>query len=166
MKKELNKDNAQQLVIDTPRLWIKGNIMCWDGTMIQLSNISCISTSPLVQAPFPFLSIAFLVVGLLALMLKYKLMVVIVLLGVGGIWIYSWDRTNEVRKRNTILNIVMNSGHSLQFLVNNENFLNQVLKVLEQIIIDGGVGKQKVSINIQGCQITGNAKVLNDFNLS
>lgn len=164
MKKEIGRDNSQQLVIDTPRLLVKGNIMCWDGTMIQLSNVSCISTKPLVQIAFPLFSLVFLLMGLLSL--GYNLIVGIILLGVGGIWIYYWYKTNEERKKNTILNIVMNSGNSIQFVINNRNFLDKVLRVLEQIIIDGGVGKQNVSINIQGCQITGNAKVLNDLNLS
>lgn len=164
MKKEIGKDNSQQLVIDTPRLWVKGNIMCWDGTMIQLSNVSCISTIPLVQAAFPFISILLLLLGLF--LFKYNWMVSLVLLGVGGVWIYHWYRINEERKKNTILNIVMNSGNCLQFVINNKEFLDKVLKVLEEIIIDGGVGKQNVSINIEGCQITGNARVLNDFNLT
>jgi len=164
MKKEIGKETSQQLVIDTPWLLVKGNIMSWDGTMIQLSNVSCISTAPLVQVAFPLFSIAFLLMGLLTL--KYNLIVSIILLGLGGVLIYNWYKTNEERKKNTILNIVMNSGNSLQFVINNRNFLDKVLKVLEQIIIDGGVGNQNVSINIQGCRITGNAKVLNDLNLS
>lgn len=164
MKKDIGKDNSQQLVIDTPRLLVKGNIMCWDGTMIQLSNISCISTTPLMQVAFPLISIGFLLIGLLVF--KYSWLMSIILLGIGGFWIYNWYRINEERKKNTILNIVMNSGNCLQFVINNRNFLDKVLKVLEEIIIDGGVGKQNVSINIEGCQITGNARVLNDINLA
>ena len=151
--------------IETKELLIKGNIMSWEGTMIQLSNVSCISTTPLVQIAFPIPSIALLLIGLLALVFK-SWIVSIILLGIGIAWIYNWYKTNAERKKNTILNIIMNSGNNLQFIINNRNFLNKVLKVLEQIIIDGGVGKQNVSINIQGCRITGNAKVLNDLNLS
>lgn len=164
MKKEIGMNNSQQLVIDTPRLWIKGNILCWDGTMIQLSNVSCISTTPLVQLAFPLLSIVILLGGFL--LLKYNWVMSIILLGIGVFWIFKWYTINEERKKNTILNIVMNSGNSLQFVINNRNFLYKVLKVLEQIIINGGVEKQNVFINLQGCQITGNASVLNDLNLS
>lgn len=163
MKKEIGKDNPQQMVIDTPRLFVKGNIMCWDGTMIQLSNISCISTSPLVQFGFPFVSVAIMLFGLL--LFKLNVILAFILLIGGAAWIYVWYRANEERKRSTILNIAMNSGNHLQFMVNNREFLNKILEVLEQIIIEGGVGNQNVAINIQGCQITGNAKVLNDINL-
>lgn len=164
MKKIIGTSTSQQMVIETPQLLIKGNIMSWKGTMIQLSNVSCISTSPLAQMVFPIYSIVLLLIGLL--MLKISLIVGIISLGLGGAWIYFWYKDNEERKRNTILNIVMNSGNNLQFIINNGDFLNKVLNVLEQIIIDGGVGKQDVTINIQGCKITGNAKVLNDLNLS
>lgn len=164
MKKEIGKDKSQQMVIDTPQLFVKGNIMSWDGTMIQLSNISCISTMPLVQPAFPLTSIGLILIGFIAF--KFNVFFALLLLCVGAFWIYSWYVENERRKQNTILNIVMNSGNHLQFIVRDKSFLNKILKVLELIIIDGGVGKQNVSINIQGCQITGNAKVLSDFNLS
>ena len=59
----------------------------------------------------------------------------------------------------------MNSGNSLQFLFTNQSFLVKVLHVLEQIIINGGVGKQNVVINIHGNTISGNANMLNDLKL-
>lgn len=80
--------------------------------------------------------------------------------------IYTWYKTNEERKKNTVLNIVMNSGNNFQFVIKNSDFLDKVLKVLEQIMIDGGVGKQNVAINIQKCNFAGDAQILNDFNLS
>lgn len=164
MKKEIGKENLQQKAIDTPELFVKGNIMCWDGTMIQLSNISCISTAPLIQTAFPLLAIGLMLIGLVSF--TFNAIIAIILLGAGALWIYFWYSENETRKRNTLLNIVMNSGNDFQFIVNNKAFLNEILRVLELIIIDGGVGQQNVSINMQGCQITGNAKVLNDLNLS
>lgn len=160
MKKEIGRENSQQMVIDTPQLFLKGNIMCWDGMMIQLSNVSCISTMPLAQAAFPLPAIVIILLGLFAF--KYSAVAALVLICGGGFWIYSWYRTNVERKKNTILNIVLNSGNQLQIIINNKDFLNKVLKVLEHIIIDGGVGNKKVAINIEGCQITGNASVLND----
>ena len=60
----------------------------------------------------------------------------------------------------------MNSGNNLQFIIGNKSFLDKVLQVLEQIIINGGVGGQSVTINIRGNKISGNASVLNDLNLS
>lgn len=151
--------------IETPKLLIKGNIMSWEGTMIQLSNVSCVSTEPLEQIEFPKLSILLLVAGFLGL--KYNPLIGILLMIGGAAWIYAWYYYNNLRKLDTILNIIMNSGNNLRFIISNKSFLDNVLGVLEQIIIDGGVGgQQNVSINISECEITGNAKVLNDLNFS
>lgn len=161
---KIGRNSSQELVIETSELLIKGNIMCWDETMIQLSNVSCISTRSLSPIAFPVLSIALLIIGFL--LFKYNWMLSIVLLVTVIVWICCWFTKNEERKNNTILNIVLNSGNILQIIINDKFFVTKVLHVLEQIIIDGGVGKQDVAINIQGCQITGNASVLNDFNIS
>lgn len=166
MEKGISRNPAQQMLIETPQPIIKGNIMSWYETMIQLSNVSCISARPLSGTAFPLFSLLFLGIGIISLLLRYNLVISLIFLGIGVIWIYVWYLVNESRKTNTILNIVMNSGNSLQILFNDKVFLGKVLTVLEQIIIDGGVGQQDVFININGCQITGNASVLNDLKIS
>lgn len=57
----------------------------------------------------------------------------------------------------------MNSGHTFQFTFNNKAFLLEVLKVLENIIVDGT--DSQVSINISNSTISGNARVLENANL-
>lgn len=150
--------------IETSNLLIKGNIMCWEGTMIQLSNVSCISTTPLEQKEFPKLSMLLILVGCTFLTVNGFL--ALLLVAAGGAWIYYWYYTNEKRKSNTVLNIILNSGNNLCFVISEKSFLNQILHVLEQIIIEGGVGKQSVSIDMRGCKISGSANVLNDLNIS
>lgn len=150
--------------IETSKLLIKGNIMCWDGTMIQLSNVSCISTTALEQTEFPKLSLLLILAG--CLFLKSSVLLALLLVAAGGAWIYYWYYINEKRKSNTILNIIMNSGNNLCFVISEKSFLNQILRVLEQIIIEGGVGNQNVSIDMRGCRISGDARVLNDLNIS
>jgi len=149
--------------IETAKLLLKGNIMCWEGTMIQLSNISCISTSALAQLEFPKLSLVLLLVGII--IFSSSPIVGILLFVIGGIWVYNWYHTNEQRKSDTILNIIMNSGNTLRFIINDKDFLDKILQVLELIIIEGGVGKQNVSIDMRGCKISGSAHVLNDLNI-
>lgn len=149
--------------IETSSLLIKGNIMSWDGTMIQLSNVSCISTEALVQKEFPMLSLLLFVIGIF--MWSSQKFLAFILIAACLAWIGFWYYMNNMIKKNTILNINMNSGNNLRFVFNNKNFLEKVLQVLEEIIIEGGVGGSNVSINIRGCTITGNAKVLNDFNV-
>ncbi len=150
--------------IETSELLVKGNIMSWEGMMIQLSNVSCVSTAPVEEIAFPLFSIIILIIGLVAL--TQKPIIGILLLAGGVAWIYGWYYFNNQRKSNTILSIVLNSGNNLQFIIGNKSFLDKVLQVLEQIIINGGVGGQSVTINIRGNKISGNASVLNDLNLS
>lgn len=97
MKKEIVKDASKQMVIETPQLVVKGNIMTWQGTMIQLSNVSCISTRPLTQTVFPVYSIVPLCVGVF--LLEDYLMASIIFFGIGAALIYKWYITNRERKK-------------------------------------------------------------------
>ncbi len=60
-------EKKKEKSIETPELLIKGNIMCWEGTMVQLSNISCISTMPLEQLEFPKYALLLLLGGFIVL---------------------------------------------------------------------------------------------------
>ncbi len=149
--------------IETPELLIKGNIMSWEGMMIQLSNVSCISTAPLELMGFPIGSIVLLFIGIF--ILEYNAALGMVLVIGGAAWVYGWYYINNKRKLDTVLNIAMNSGNNFMFIIRNKDFLSKVLHVLEQIIIKGNIGKQDVVINIQGNKISGSPNILNDLNL-
>ena len=150
--------------IETETLLIKGNIMLWENTMIQLSNVSCISTAPLDLMKFPLVSILFLIIGVALLEISTNLGFVFILGAV--ILIIRWLYTNDVRRANEILSVSMNSGDNLQIVFNDKLFLNFVLRVLEQIILEGGVGSKSVSINVHNCEIGGDAKILDNLNIS
>lgn len=155
----------QEKKINTKELTIQGNIMIWEETMIQLSNVSCISTTPLVNVKFPKLSILLLFIGLAVL--KSNGVFGVFLFSAGLLWIYfGWYLINEKRKKSTILTVGMNSGVDMNFLFSNKGFLDDVLRVLECILIEGDIGKDSIYINIHGCDISGNASILNDLNLA
>lgn len=154
----------KEKTIETQELLITGNIMSWKGTMLQLSNVSCISTKPLEEDEFPKFSILLLLIGFW--LFKSNFILSILFLASGGIWVYVWYQENQIKISQSILNICMNSGVNLQFLFKDRNFLEEVLHVLEKIILEGGVGEQNVSINISRCDFSGNAQVLNDLKLS
>ncbi len=150
--------------IKTSELIIEGNIMRWEGTMVQLSNISCISIQPLQLLGFPKYSLILLIIGVC--LLKYYVLLGILLMVGGGAWIYAWNEMNVKRKSDTILTLNLNSGENLRFIFYKKDFLEDVLTVLEYIIINGGVGEKNISIDISGCNISGNASILNDIKLS
>lgn len=49
--------------IETPYLFIKKNIMTWNNTMIQLSNISLLTAADINLLPFPFLAVLLVLGG-------------------------------------------------------------------------------------------------------
>lgn len=150
--------------IQTKRLLIRGNIMSWDNTMIQLSNVSCLSTAILDEVPFPKYAILLVLAGIV--LLKFNVVVGLIALAVAGGWIYTWYNTNKKRSLQTVLSINLNSGLNFNLLFGNRAFLEDVLKVLEKIITEGGIGDRNLSIDIYGCKFSGNAQVLNGLNIS
>lgn len=150
--------------IETTNLLIKGNIMSWEGTIVQLSNISFVSTLPLEPLKFPRITIVLLIIGVLAFKLNGIIAVILLVLCAG--YIYYWASASIERESKKVLSIGMNSGNDLHIIFNDKVFLQKVFQVLKQIFIEGGIDNQTISINIQNSQISGNAKILNDFNIS
>ena len=63
----------KEKIIETPELLVRGNIMKWKGTTIQLSNVSYVSTSHLDLIDFPIISIFIIIIGIFCIDLKYIL---------------------------------------------------------------------------------------------
>lgn len=147
--------------IKTERLNITGNIMTWSGTMIQLSNISYITTSNLIPEKFPWIA-AFMIAGGIFFFSAQALLAIFLALA-GGIWIYFWYQKNLENESQVFLTIMMNSGSQLQFLLQDKSFLNDVLCLLEKVIVSGGTGAQNIVINVSDCTLSGNSKLLDNF---
>ena len=150
--------------IETEKFLIQGNILIWESNMIQLSNISYVSTSNLKTLPFPTQSLIIALAGLILLFMIPPAGIVAILVFVA--WIFSWYKQNQERSRNINLNILLNSGHAIRMVFRNKEFLQQVLKVLMVIFADGNTHNKNVSINIKNCTIEENANVLNDLDMN
>lgn len=156
MKKEKN--------IITPQLMIAGNIMAWKDSVLQLSNVSSVSTVPLELMPFPTWVLLVFLAGIGAFVTSWLAAVVFIAVAIGII--YYWYQKNENLKMQRNLIILMNSGITFSFLFNDQKFLNQVFGVLSSIIAEGGKEDRHVKININNSTISGNAKILNDMFVS
>lgn len=140
--------------IETPELIVKGNIMTWGNTMIQLSNVSSVFT--VQETPkFPSSSLVEIVVGFIFCFIfsrvSFMITLGILLIFLGAITLAFYFiavSNNKFR-----LCIIMNSGSRYDLVVGNKNFLSQMLIVLEQIIIDGGVGNRSITIDIKNSNI-------------
>ena len=149
----LHKDKA----IETPSLLIKKNIMIWDRTMIQLSNISSVSAEDVPLEVFPIWAALMIIGGIF--IGEVSILLTIVFLAAGALWIYSWVESNKKRKESAILTIRMNSGQTFYFTFDNRNFLDHVSGVIQNNIIDGGANGP-TKIDIRGCKIE-NSSILN-----
>lgn len=133
--------------------------------MVQLSNVSSISMANLTLQPFPKLSILLILVALIGITINP--LIGVGLLAIGILWIMVWQADNEERRNTKNLNLMLNSGTNLCIQIKDLKFLERVLGVLEQILINGGVVEQNnISINIQNSTFEGNAQVLNDLSIN
>lgn len=155
------KENQQGNAIKTDYLMIRDNIMEWGNTMIQLSNVSSISTITFVhKMPFPIYSLVFVVAGIAGL--QFSILLAIACLAVGIVSIYYWWNKNNNPDKTETLNVVMNSGTVFQFLFENEKFKMRVLQVLEGIIADGGKSTiGDINIDLHSSEIHGDLSFMN-----
>lgn len=93
--------------------------------------------------------------------------VVLFIAGIG--WLLYWNNKNKELEKKRSLNIVMNSGNSLSIVVNDEKFLQKIIKVLGAIITKGGVGNKTVNISLDNNEFNvsgdGNANILNNLHI-
>ncbi len=147
--------------IDTPELSINGNIMTWQGSAIQLSNISSITAVELPLIPFPkWILLAFLP-G--AVLFKHVRIAALLCVAAAALYLLYWHHQNTVIKNAGKLLILMNAGATFSFYFRDNRFLNRVVSVLLAIIAEGIKEERNVKINMNHCTISGNAKVLNDI---
>ena len=147
--------------ISTDFLYIKQNIMTWDNTIIQLSNVSFISADKREPLKFPLIALGLILLGFV--FFEYSIGLALVLLVIGGVWAFYWYSENQRRAEGAVLTIRMNSGHTLYFDFKSKEFLNTVVDVLEHIIIDGCTVAQNIEISIKNSKISGNASVLSNL---
>ncbi len=157
------KESEETIKVES--LNITHNIMMWDQTMIQISNVSTITTKPRNPVSgYPVAAILFFL-GLLLTQFYFTKVFGFILIAAGigiALWCFA---ENAKRQEQTILTIQMNSGANHYFMVENKNTLNPLLKVLAKIIADGGVGSRSVSIKMKDCTIQDNAQLFNGVNI-
>ena len=132
--------------INTDILKVKGDLICWENTMIQISNISMITTTDVAGLPFPVLSIFIIIAGFL--FASESIMIAVVCWIISIAWIMFWY--NQCQKRSQIkkLNFVLNSGGTYTLVFNDKNFLNEVSSVLMKILANKD-RKANITFNIK-----------------
>ncbi len=145
-------------VIETESFSIRGNIISWKETIIQISNISMISTSDMDKQRFPYYVILLLLASFW-LMGDYAALGVILLLlcvGIVALWIRK-KRKLEAMKR---LSFVLNSGGIFTLVFDNKKFLDETVDVLTELLTTSKRDVHKI-INIHNSTMQ-NCNVIRD----
>lgn len=146
--------------IDTPFLRIRDNCLEMYNTTIQLSNISLFSTADITPEKFPMLSVAMIVAGFV--IQKLLPLPAIILIILGGIWIYFWYSSVQKTKKMKRLTIVTNSGNVFPIVFEDQAFLAKVVTIMTEIIRDPAHA-QNVTINIKDCTFSDESSVVDNL---
>lgn len=154
----------KDLKIGPEKLLIQGNIMAWEDNMVKLSNISLVSASDISAMPFPMYSLIVFLIGLVLLYFMPSIGILVLVLFATGI--VCWYVLNEEHRKGLILTILLDSGHSIQLVFQNREHVQQVLKILQEILADGNIHNRSILINIEDCTIEEKENVLNELDMS
>ena len=120
--------------IKTQSLSIVGHLLRWEDVVIQISNISLISTSDFQQTMFPVWVIFLMVAGIVLLPFMWWAGLLCLALSIFVIW--TWYNEIKKTKKYKYLNIQLNSGRMFSLLFESKEFLNQVLDIFANIFED------------------------------
>lgn len=146
--------------IETELLKVRGDLIIWQNTMIQISNIAMISTDDILGKPFPIWSAIILFLG--AIIIGSNKVIGISLILLGGIWIAWWYKQNQQRKEYKMLNFLLNSGDKFSLVFYDQDFLKKVTTVLRDILAENRKDA-KVTFNIKDSQFV-NSSVISTLN--
>ena len=152
---------GQDKSVETDVLIVEDNIIRWSNTMIQISNISLISTVKTRGKMFPFLSLLLLGVGIYMLN-DYNSLGWVFLIAAGA-WIAYWAIQNDKESNKAILSISLNSGITYNILFNDKKFLSQVLKQLATLI-SKPFSSRSLTINVKDSTFGENSSVVRNMN--
>ena len=152
-------DSKKVKKVETTDFRLEGYLLKWKDVMIQVNNVSMITASDLPVPPFPFWSLGGPAFGILLGMFGQSIYedgivtlgicVGIVSVGFLLYWIYEATSAQEHK----CLNIFMNSGYTYSIVFKNNEFLGEVLSLLEKIFISEIDERTNYYFNIQECKI-------------
>lgn len=146
--------NTNKKKIETSNFRVENNIICFENTILQISNISQITIEPARPMKFNYWSVVAVIVGVLCLCAKgvdaIQTVGLIATLG-GAVYILTAVILISDEKSKNFLFIYLNSGIFYSFLCEDEIFLAEVMMVLEYCINNHSI--QDTIIDFIGCKL-------------
>lgn len=156
----MKTDSGVTKSIETPFLRIRENCLEIQNTTIQLSNISLFSTADIAPAKFPIVSAVLVLVGVAVL--KSLTVPAIIAIAVGAIWMFFWYTSVQETKAKKRLSIITNSGNVFPIVFDDQNFLNEVVGIMTDIIRDPAHARN-ITINVKECTFSDEAAVVGNI---
>ena len=147
--------------INTDNFRIENNIIFFNDSLIQVSNISQVSIAPVPKKKFNFLSILIMVVGIL-LVQSYSEIQKYIGIGflIAGIaYVFYFLCSNKDEK---YLNISLNSGNVYCIFCKDVKFFDRVMYVIEYCINNHYT--QCVTIDFNNCRISDSPVTVGSWN--
>lgn len=146
--------------VQAKNLLIRGNLLYWEGVIIQISNICFLTTTNFNTPRFPLWSILLILAGI-AFLSEAETIIVGLLLLLGAVFaIYSWYKEFQDAKGKKYLTILLNSGYTYSILFNDHSFLSKVFHVFANILDEGTSPSINYFIDMVNCKIDNNSSVV------
>lgn len=136
-KKQMISLNESRKIVETDTLQVFCNALVYQDSVIQIQNIARISVSPIEKKPLPIgRAVILAIIGLFLLNLENSLMIfaglVCILGGIGNV-IYVYAQNADLGH---YLLIELSSGKNYYFSAKDQNFLQDVMKILGECMND------------------------------
>ena len=161
-----NSESAKTKVILTDNLLIRGHLLRCFNAVIQISNISLVSIENMPLPRFPAWTGILCALGMFLMFFGNSTRedgivgMGILLLIIGFFMVIAWIVERHDVKEKKYLNIRMNSGDAYYLIYRNQEFINQVLQLLANIIETGTTPQTNFHINMRECEIRENGSVI------
>ena len=86
----------------------------------------------------------------------------LILIILGGIWIYFWYSSVQKTKEMKRLTIITNSGNVFPIIFENQAFLSEVVTIMTDIIRDPA-HTRNITINVKECTFSDDSSVINNM---
>lgn len=150
--------NPKEKTVNTEKLFIQGHLLRWEDVIIQISNISLITSANVTAPQFPLWALIMAVVGLV--LLKPIWYIGLILIAIAIFAFFAWYSSVQDAKNSKYLNILLNSGQTYLIMFQSKHFLNDVLQVFANIFEEGPSGNTNYYINIKDSKIDHNSSII------
>lgn len=147
MKNDYTKEENAVLVIEN-------NIMQFKKSIVQLSNISSLTISPMQKTDYPIWAFIFVLAGLIILSENVMLGLIAIAIG-AGVLIYIYQKNTAL---GSYLVVNLNSGDKFYFSCKDEEFLLKAEKAISKCFNNRG----RSVISFQNCNIDSSQIGTND----